>query len=219
MNPTDSAMEKIVRAVTELLVCGVWVWVAVSTSRSLRFLASNTIPFSKRTIWLVKILALIVGAGGLMGAFSEIGLAWYFAAVPAVAVVFLALREKVEEVVILRPLRTGASYLPAWESYRRLRRNVLLSYAGIVVLFVGVILAGVFERVLPAMMEKSILIFLGLIFLGLLANLYSRFWKFSHWPCPRCGSSFRGLWGFPWLPKRCRYCGLGRWEQNPEHDA
>lgn len=78
-------------------------------------------PFPKRTIRLVKILALIVGATGVMGALSEIGLAWYFAAVPAAAVVFLALKEKVEEVVILRPPSTRASYLPAWESYLRLR--------------------------------------------------------------------------------------------------
>ena len=147
------------------------------------------------------------------------GLAWYFAAVPAVTVVFFALREKVEEVVIPRPPRTKTSYLPAWENYRRLRRSVILSYVGIAALFCGVVLASMLESALPAPAEKSILVFLGLIFLGVLANLYYRFWKFSHWPCPRCGHLFRGLWGFPWLPKRCRYCGLGRWEENPEHDA
>jgi hypothetical protein len=178
-------MEKFGRAVMELLVCGVWVWVAIETSRSLRSLTSNTIPISKRTIWLVKILALIVGAGGVMGALFEIGLAWYFAAVPAVAVVVFALREKVEEVVISRPPRTTASYLPAWESYRRLRRNVFLSYAGIAVSFVGVVLASMFEKTLPPPVEKSIPVVLGLIFLGLLANLYYRVRKFSHWSAMR----------------------------------
>jgi hypothetical protein len=218
MDP-HSGIVKLMTASAEIAVCGVWVWVAVCTTGSLGFLTSHTVPFTKRTIWLTKILALIVGAGGVMGALSEIGLAWYFAAVPAATVVFFALRENVEEVVIPTPPRTKASYLPAWENYRRLRRNVLLSYAGIAALFVGVVLASTLESALPAPVEKSIFVFLGLIFLGVLANLYCRFWKFSHWPCPRCGRLFRGLWGFPWLPKRCRYCGLGRWEENPEHDV
>ena len=143
MNP-PSATAKLVMAIAGLAVCGAWVWVAVCTRSSLGFLTGHAVPFAKRTIWLTKILALIVGAGGVMGALSEIGLAWYFAAVPAVTVVFLALREKVEEVVIPRPPRTTASYLPAWESYRRLRRNVVYSYVwlaiGFAVTFAGTIL-------------------------------------------------------------------------------
>src|ERR1700747_3147711 len=216
MNPVHSATGNLMTAIAELAVCAVWVWVAVGTTRSLRFLTSNAIPFSKRTIWLLKILALIVGAGGVMGSFDELGLSWYLAALPAGAWVFFALTDRVNEIVVPQPRHTKTSYRPVWESYRRLRRNVLLSYAGVAIAFVGAILARAFSQ-LPGLVEKLIFVILGLILLSSLANLDYRVWKLSYWPCPRCGSAFRGLWAFPWLPKRCRYCGLGRWEENPEH--
>lgn len=218
MNP-DSVIVKLVMAIAELAVCGVWVWVAVCTTSSLGFLTSHAVPFAKRTMWLTKILALIVGAGGVMGGFSQIGLAWYFAAVPAVTIVFFALREKVDEVVIPTPPRTKASYLPAWESYRRFRRNVVYSYVwlaiGFAVTFTGTILVSRSEKALPEIADKLILAILGMIFLALFVNVYYWAWKFAYWLCPRCGCVFRGFMA-PWLPKQCRYCGLPRWEENPE---
>jgi hypothetical protein len=217
MNAPDDAMEKIMPAVAGLLVSAVWVWVAVSTTSALRSLTGRKVPFPKRTIWLLKILALIVGAGGVMGAFAELGVSWYFAALPAGAVVLLALREKVEGIVIPKPTPTGASFLPAWEGYRRLRRNVLVGYAGVASAFGGAVLAVACGRVLSEIELKIILVVLGLAFIGSLANVYFNLWKFRYWPCPRCGCSFRGLWDRPWLPKRCHYCGLERWSENPEH--
>jgi hypothetical protein len=216
MNVPDDAMEKIMPAIAGLLVSAVWVWVAVRTTNALRSLTGRKVPFPRRTIWLVKVLALIVGAGGVMGAFVELGLSWYFAALLAGAVVFLALRETVEEIVIPKPPPTGASFLPAWEGYRRLRRNVLVGYAGVASAFGGAVLVKVCGRVLSEIVLKIILVILGLLFIGFLVKVYFHLWKFRYWPCPRCGCSFRGMWDRPWLPKRCRYCGLERWSENSE---
>jgi hypothetical protein len=56
-------------------------------------------PFPKRTIWLIKILAQIVGAGGVFEVLADLTSPWYFAVESAGSVIFLGLKENVQEVV------------------------------------------------------------------------------------------------------------------------
>jgi len=82
-----------------LLVCPPWVWLAVRTEQCLEVITGKSIPFSKRKIWLIKILALMVGAGNVWGILAEIGSPWILAIVPAGIIVFFSLRDNVSEIV------------------------------------------------------------------------------------------------------------------------
>jgi hypothetical protein len=65
--------------VAPLVVLPPWIWMAVRTLRCLQIITVHSIPFAKRTIWLVKTLALIVGVGGLFGAIVQVGMLWLLA--------------------------------------------------------------------------------------------------------------------------------------------
>jgi hypothetical protein len=39
---------------------------------------------TKRTVWLIKILALIVGGGNVAGILADVGIPWFLAIVPEV---------------------------------------------------------------------------------------------------------------------------------------
>src|ERR1700680_1790441 len=79
--------------VAPLLVLPLWIWLAVRTRHCLQIISAHTIPFPRRTIWLIKILALIVGGGGVAGAAVAAGIPWFFAILLAGVVLFFALRE------------------------------------------------------------------------------------------------------------------------------
>src|SRR5262249_30443997 len=93
-----------------LVVVALWVWVAVRTRQAVRLISSGTIPFSKRAIWLLKILALIVGGGGAIGLAQELGAPLFLAIVIGGVIVFFAVRENVEEVVPPRPFQDASTY-------------------------------------------------------------------------------------------------------------
>jgi hypothetical protein len=218
MTPLDSPAGKLFTALAELVVCAIWVWLAIWTTRGLQTLTRKTIPFSTREIWLTKTLAVIVGAGGVLGAFTELGLPWYLAVLPAGAVVFFAFRENIEALVVPEPPQTELAYRASWEEYRRLRATSSRSWIGLALVLAGGILTIIFEQVLSSLAARVIPVIVAVIFVSAFAGIHHSEWKLLRWPCPRCGKSFRGFWGTPWMPKRCRYCGLARWEENPQRN-
>ena len=218
MPPVGSRAEKLIMLFAELAVCGIWVWLAIWTTRGLRVITRNTAPFTKRTIWFTKILAVVVGAGGVLGTFTDLGLPWYLSALPAAAVVFFALRERVENIVVPTPPQSEAAYRASWDQYRHFRTIASWSWIGFGVAFAGAIPATIFQQSLFGFVKALVLVTVPMIFVGALAGIHYSEWKLLRWPCPRCGKSFRGFWPMLWMPKRCRYCGLPRWEENPGHN-
>ena len=213
------AFKKAVMLIGGGIVCAVFICFSIRTVSSLRVVTGGRIPFSKRTIWLWKVLASIVGAGGIAGVVSDLGFPWLLAAIPAIAVIIVALRERVESIEVPKPGENAESYLSAWERNRNLRKYVVYGYSAIIAevfcAFGFGVVAGRYENVLPQITLKIVLASLGMIFVALVVNLYVRLWQLKYWPCPRCGCAFRGLFLFPWMPKKCRYCGLERWTENP----
>lgn len=74
-----SSQEKLLPAIASLVVLPPWIWLAVRTKNCLQAITAHSIPFPKRTIWLIKMLALIIGAGGVLGAAPELGMPWLVA--------------------------------------------------------------------------------------------------------------------------------------------
>lgn len=186
-----------------------WVWLAVQTTSCLRVIA---IPYKRRTVWLIKLLALIVGAGGVVSVLLDAGIPWFLAAVPGGVVVLVAIREPVVDIIPPRPIQDTSAYKSAWREYHRLRRvsirRGLLPLAVCVLSFFIFVLLG-FGKKLPESVWSGLIAtwFIVLVASSLVASV--REWKWYHWPCPRCGCSFRGAWRW-WLPKHCVYCGLPR---------
>jgi len=73
VNFQDSSPQKWLPAIASLVVLPPWIWLAVRTKNCLQVITVHSIPFPKRTIWLIKILALIIGAGGVFGVTTELG--------------------------------------------------------------------------------------------------------------------------------------------------
>jgi membrane-associated protease RseP (regulator of RpoE activity) len=166
--------------------------------------------FPKRTIWLIKILALIIGAGGVFGVTTELGTPWLLAVVPSASVIFIALRERVEEVIPTKPVQDASAYRSSWEQYRKLRTAYLRSSVWPGAAFLCLIIVSTFADRLQNAAQIGLLAFFlaALIVTGTVAGLKQL--KLIRWACPRCGCAFRGLWGKPWMPKNCVYCGLPR---------
>ena len=209
----QSPLEKIAPLLAAVVVCPPWVWLAVRTKQCLGVITGHSIPFSQRSVWLIKILALIVGAGNVAGVLPDIGTPWFLAVIPAGIIVFFSLRESVSEVLPPKPPQDRAAYESAWREYWRLRGAYRRSGLGFAVAFVLVIVA----LVVGEKLGQSMQIFLfaaGLVavFVSIAVMSFNQ-WKWLHWPCPRCGCSFRGALGRLWLPKKCAYCGLPREEQ------
>jgi hypothetical protein len=196
-----------------------WIWLAIRTCDVLRFVTGKNIPFGKHTIWLIKILALIIGAGGTLGAPTEIGLSWHFGIVPAGLIIFFSLTEKVNEITFPRPQHDAAAYQAGWNEYRRLRAKGARAYlASGIVLIAFVVVARLGENITKRF-EIAIVVFAVVALLAAFALMCSAQWQLIHWPCPRCGCAYRGLWISFFMPKRCRNCGLPRWEVNPTAKA
>jgi hypothetical protein len=120
-----------VRLLGPLLVFPWWVWLSVRTTRCLRVITRGTIPYSKRTVWLIKILALIVGAGGVAGALVDFGAPWFLVIVPAGIIFFFSVTEDVSEVVPPKPIQDPSAYQSAWREYWQLRRAYNRSCVGL----------------------------------------------------------------------------------------
>ena len=183
---------------------------AVRTRRSLQVATVHSIPHSKRTIWLIKVLALIVGVGGVFGVATQLGVSWFFVIPLGALAVFFSLRETVQEIVPPKPRQDAATYQSSWQTYRHLRSDFVRSWKWFAASFLPLILITFFADKLSGTLR------IGLFALCVAAAIYStvllslRQLKWLRWPCPRCGCAFRGLWVRPWLPKACVYCGLPR---------
>jgi hypothetical protein len=203
-------LEKWLPAIGYLVVLPPWIWMSVCTQDCLKFATTHRIPFSNRVIWLMKILALIIGAGGVFAAASGLGMPWYLAILPAGLVIFWALRENVQEVIPPKPVQDSAMYQVSWARYWALRTACWRSFvwfgAALLTTIFAMMLANKLPRivgeVLPAVCFVAVLI--------LATMISARRLQFFRWPCPRCGCAFNGLWNRPWFPKRCVYCGLPR---------
>jgi hypothetical protein len=192
----------------------VWIWLAVRTTNVLRVLTGHTIPFSKRAIWITKIVALIVGGGGLFTLLDDLKLRWYLAAIFPGIVVFFALREKIEAIVSPVPPQTVFAYRSSWEEYRHLSRNVRRWWVALGIAILGMVVVGAVSRVSGQSLQ--IVFSIGAIcFIACWAGISFTQFKLMRWRCPRCGNSFRGFWGRPFMPRKCCYCGLPRWHDNP----
>jgi hypothetical protein len=206
-----------VLALASLVVCTAWVWVAVRTRSALDIISRRVIPYSARTIWLVKIVAIIIGAGSVVGLLSRIGLPWPVALMPAAAVVAVALSDKVEAVVPPTPPQDAENYRSSWQECMRLRRSAMragiMTGAAFVVTISLFVISGTYFR---EPVQSVVFVLCALLMLLSMFIWNYEIWKWTRWPCPRCGCSYRGYWGKPWLPKRCAYCGLPRWSENPD---
>jgi hypothetical protein len=156
------------------------------------------------------VLALILSVGNLFGWAVQMNLHLYVAALPAAAIIYFAFTEQVQQITPPKPSHHPAAYHQALENYREARTTYLRSYrwfgltfAGFVIVFFGISatrLSDVFRGVV--MLIGFAVLVLSSVFLA----IRQRRWLL--WPCPRCGSSFRGHWPTPWMPKKCAYCGL-----------
>lgn len=208
-------MQQAVLLLGALIVVPVWVWLAVRTRPFLKATTKNSIPFSKRTLWLVKILALIVGAPNTVGVLMDLGVPWLLALIPAGIIIFFSLREKVEEIVPSKPIQDPVLYQSAWREYWRLHEASKRSWLGFGVVFLLIILTQFWGAKLPSSMGNVLFAVCGLALFASIAVLNLNQWRLFRWTCPRCGCSFRGFWGRPWMPKHCVYCGLPRLEGIP----
>jgi len=197
-------------AIGYLIVLPPWIWMSVRTKNCLKFVTMYIIPFSKRTIWLMKILALIVGAGGMFGFATELGMPWYLAILPAGLIIYWSLRENVQEVMPPKPVQASATYQLSWARYWTLRRAYGRSLIWLGAAFPTTIFAMMLADKLPRIIGESLpaVCFVAVVVLATMSGV--RQLKFFRWACPRCGCAFNGLWNKPWFPKRCVYCGLPR---------
>lgn len=69
--------EKPALLLVSLAVFSVRAVLAIRTAKTLKAITREVIPFAPRTIWLIKILALLVAAPGVFESFQNFGLPWY----------------------------------------------------------------------------------------------------------------------------------------------
>ena len=211
MNLQNGPLDKgLLALIAPLIVLPPWIWMAVRTQHCLQIITVHSIPFAKRTIWLVKTLALIVGVGGLFGAVVQVGMPWLLAILPGGFIVFFALKESVQEVMPPKPSQDAAAHQASWETYRTLRSDFLHSGRWFGASFLMLILATAFADKMHRTIQISLFAFCILAVLSSIVVMSLKQLKWLRWPCPRCGCAFRGLWGMLWLPRKCAYCGLPR---------
>jgi hypothetical protein len=204
-----SSQEKLLPAIASLVVLPPWIWLAVRTKNCLQAITAHSIPFPKRTIWLIKMLALIIGAGGVLGAAPELGMPWLVAIMLSSTVVFFAVRERVQEVVPPKPVQDYSAYQASWRQCRQLRSTYMWSCTWFGAIGVALILVAAFADRLPKTVQIGLFPLCLVAAIAAIAVMSYRQLKWLRWPCPRCGCAFRGLWR-PWLPRNCVYCGLPR---------
>jgi hypothetical protein len=210
MSIQDPLPQKWFPVIAFLVVLPPWIWMAVNTKQCLQVISMRTIPYPKRTIWLIKMLALILAAGGVFEAATELGMPWLIAMLPSGIVVYFAVREHVEDINPPKPNQDTSFYLPSWQQYRDQRRafmrSCIWSGAAFLTLVMTVALAGKLPNAVQIILFTVCVV--ALIATGAVASV--KHLKLIRWACPRCGCAFRGFWGVPWMPKNCAYCGLPR---------
>lgn len=194
-------------------VCAAWVWFAVRTQHCLRIITRGAMPYSSRTIWLLKILAIIVGAGNVAGLIIAAGAPWALAVIPSAIVVLVALGEKVTGIVVTRPPQTAFAYRSAWAEYRRLRARAARAALVVPALFAAIVLISLAGQRLPEKIERVVWAGFAIAFVASFFALSYHNYQLQRWRCPRCGRFFRGFWRWPLPTKQCAYCGLPRWTE------
>jgi hypothetical protein len=91
-----------------------------------------------------------------------------------------------------------------------LRRDYIRSWRWFVASSLILILSAAFGDYVPRTARIGVFVFGAVAVLAAASFMGVKQLKWLRWPCPRCGSAFRGFWGRPWLPKNCVYCGLPR---------
>jgi hypothetical protein len=218
-NPQQFLQSKLFPLIASLLVYPVWIWLAIRTKHCLQIITRRSVPFSKRTIWFVKVLALIIGAGGVFAAVETLGVPWFLAVLLAGLIVYLAKQENVKHLVPPRPPQDKATYQLAWTEYWRLRKAAQGSWRWFGAAFIMAILFGRFVDWLSHPAQIALGATCISLIIGSIVVINVNQLKWMRWPCPRCGCSSRGFWGRPWLPKRCAYCGFSREEKATSHSS
>ena len=145
----SSPPQKWPSAIGYCLVLPAWIWMAVRTKDCLRFVTGHRIPFPVRTIWLMKWFALILGAGGVAAAATDLGMPWYLALLPSAIVLLVALKEEIREIIPAKPDQGMAAYRSSWKQYWKLRsayKRSLLWASGAFLFTISVLALG---RMLP----------------------------------------------------------------------
>jgi hypothetical protein len=212
MSLQDTSPQKWLLAIASLIVLPPWVWLAVRTKNCLQVITVRSIPFQKRTIWLIKILALIVGVGGVFGVATELGTPWPFGALLSGVGIFAALKDSVQDISPPKPLQDASTYQAAWKQYWRLRSAYMRSWRWFGVAGLTLILITAFANRPPKPIQLGLFASCVVAVFASIALISLKQLRWVRWPCPRCGCSFRGFWSRPWLPRQCVYCGLPREE-------
>jgi hypothetical protein len=212
MSLQDTSPQKWLPTIASFIVLPPWVWLAVRTKDCLQIITVRSIPFQKRTIWLIKILALIVGTGGVFGATTELGMSWLFGALLSGIVIFFALKDSVQDISPPKPVQDASAYRASWKQYWHLRSAYMRSWKWFGVAFLTLILVTAFAHKAPKPIQLGLFASCVFAVFASIAMISLKQLRWVRWPCPRCGCSFRGFWGRPWLPKTCVYCGLAREE-------
>jgi hypothetical protein len=175
MSSQEKLLQDLAYLISGVVVLPLWTWLAVSTQQCLRVITSRTIPFSRRKIWLVKVFALVIPAGGVFGLASDLGAPLYFALFPALVIVIFGFREKVQGVIPPKPPQGEADYQIAWKEYRRLRKATMLSWMWSLGTFLLLILIPMVSVTLPktaqiAFLTVSVLASMWMLFSWILGH-------------------------------------------------
>jgi hypothetical protein len=192
---------------------------AVRTKHCLQAITTHSIPFARRTIWVNKILALFVGAGGVLGTAAYFHLPWFLAILSAGPIIFFALTERVEEVIPPKPVQDTSAYRASWQRYRELRCAYLRSWRWFGAAGLTLIVTMAFADKLPNALQIGVFALCLVAVIASFAVMYVNQVRWFRWPCPRCGCAFRGFWSRTWLPKNCVYCGLPREDSTKQQQA
>ena len=200
------------------VVCVIWIWVSVRTASCLRIITRGKVRVSLKSIRFIKVVATAVAGSNIVGFLVSLGAPLYLSFLCGGLVVLFAWMDKAVEVVPSQTPNELSSYAGSWSEYRRLRKRLVCS----LLVPVGV-MASLFPFV--AIWGNRLTGTVGYILFVpvavLIVTCYGGYvyygWQLATWSCPRCGTRFRGLWSWPWLPRKCHNCGLPRWAAT--HDA
>jgi hypothetical protein len=96
--------------IVPLIVLPPWIWMAVRTQHCLQIITVHSIPFTKRTVWLVKTLALIVGRRRALRSWSKLAFRGFSLLCREDHRIFRAQRERTRSCATqAQPRRSGLS--------------------------------------------------------------------------------------------------------------
>jgi len=180
-------------AIAGVVVYPLWIWLAVSTKYCLRIITRHTIPFPKRRIWLIKIFALIIGAGGVIGEASSFGVPWFLAVLPVGFIVYFALKEKVQDVTPHKPPQEPSAYQLAWSEYWRLRSVSLRLWRWFGAAFVMAVVLGRFAEEFSHAIQIILAVISVSIVIGSYVVVYLNQLNWMRWPCHAADVPFADL--------------------------